>query len=70
MLDSLVMILLDEMNLAHPELYFAEFLSKRFDVQLLVPAERIRESVSMKVANWTVQSVAEKVGLVIGPTAK
>ena len=26
--DSLVMILLDEMNLAHPELYFAEFLSK------------------------------------------
>jgi hypothetical protein len=26
--DSLVMILLDEMNLAHAELYFAEFLSK------------------------------------------
>ena len=26
--DSLCLILLDEMNLAHPELYFAEFLSK------------------------------------------
>ncbi|MBQ7177084.1 MAG: hypothetical protein IJS08_06685, partial [Victivallales bacterium] len=26
--DSVCMILLDEMNLAHPELYFAEFLSK------------------------------------------
>ena len=28
LLDSVVMVLLDEMNLAHPELYFAEFLSK------------------------------------------
>lgn len=28
LLDSIVMILLDEMNLAHAELYFAEFLSK------------------------------------------
>jgi hypothetical protein len=26
--DSLCLVLLDEMNLAHPELYFAEFLSK------------------------------------------
>lgn len=26
--DSVCMVLLDEMNLAHPELYFAEFLSK------------------------------------------
>ena len=26
--DAVCMVLLDEMNLAHPELYFAEFLSK------------------------------------------
>ena len=48
---------------------FAEFLSKRLDVQILIPAERVRESVSMKVTNSTVQSVAQKVGLVIGLTA-
>jgi len=29
--DSVCMVLLDEMNLAHPELYFAEFLSKLED---------------------------------------
>lgn len=28
LMDALCLILLDEMNLAHPELYFAEFLSK------------------------------------------
>jgi len=28
MLDAVCLVLLDEMNLAHPELYFAEFLSK------------------------------------------